>query len=67
MCPISQKPCTFPLKQADWVQKELETLEKTSAIVKSVPPWERPIVVVKKIAPGEPPRRHLCIHYKSLK
>ena len=31
--PISQKPYNLSLKHTAWVQKELETLEKTGVIV----------------------------------
>ena len=56
--PITQKPNTFPLKHAAWVQKELEILEKAGVIVRSVSPWASPILVVpKRTAPGEPPKR----------
>ena len=55
--PITQKPYTLPLKHAEWVQKELEILEKAGVIVRSVSPWASPIVVVpKRTAPGEPPK-----------
>ena len=40
------------------VKKEIELLEKAGIIVKSVSPWQHPIVVVPiKSQPGEPPRR----------
>ena len=56
--PITQKPYTLPLKHAEWVQKELEILEKAGVIVRSVSPWASPIVVVpKRSAPGEPPKK----------
>ena len=56
--PITQKPYTLPLKHAEWVQKELEILEKAGVIVRSVSPWASPIVVVpKRTAPGEPIKR----------
>ena len=45
---ITQKPYTLPLKHAEWVQKELEILEKAGVIVRSVSPWAIPIVVVPK-------------------
>ena len=62
--PITQKPYTFPLKHATWVQKELEILEKAGVIVRSVSPWASPIVVVpKRTAPREPPKRRLCVDY----
>ena len=33
--PITQKPYTCPLKHAEWVQKELEILDKAGVIVRS--------------------------------
>ena len=36
-------------------------------IVKSVSPWASPIVVVpKRSAPGEPPKRRLCVDYRAV-
>ena len=65
--PITQKPYTLPLKHTTWVQRELEILEKTGVIVRSVLPWTSPIVVVpKRTAPGEPPKQRLCIDYRAL-
>ena len=65
--PITQKPYTLPLKHTTWVQRELEILEKASVIVRSVSPWASPIVVVpKRTAPGEPPKRRLCVDYQAL-
>ena len=62
--PISQRPYNLPLKHADWVQKELDTLEKAGVITRSVSPWASPIVIVpRKTKPGEPPRRRLCVDY----
>ena len=62
--PITQKPYTVPLKHAMWVQKELEILEKAGVIVRSVSSWASPIVVVpKRTALGEPPKRRLCVDY----
>ena len=59
--PVCQKPYNLPLKHREWVQKELETLEKAGVIVRSISPWASLIVVVpKKTEPGEPPRRRLC-------
>ena len=46
--PITQKPYTLPLKHAEWVQKELDILEKAGMIVRSVSPWASPIVIVPK-------------------
>ena len=65
--PITQKPYTLPLKHATWVQKELEILEKAGVIVRSVSPWASPIVIVpKRTAPGEPPKRRLCVDYRAV-
>ena len=36
-------------------------------IVRSVPPWASPIVVVpKRTAPWEPPKRRLCVDYRAV-
>ena len=65
--PVCQKPYNLPLKHREWVQKELETLEKAGVIVRSISPWASPIVVVpKKTEPGEPPRRRLCVDYRVI-
>ena len=64
---ITQKPYTLPLKHAMWVQKELEILEKAAVIVRSVSPWASPIVIVpKRTAPGEPPKRRPCVDYRAI-
>ena len=64
---ITQKPYTLPLKHTEWVQRELEILEKAGVIVRSVSPWASPIVVVlKRTAPGEPPKQRLCVDYRTL-
>ena len=50
-----------------WVQDEIETLERAGVITKSVSPWASPIVIVpKKTSPGEPPRRRMCVDYRML-
>ena len=65
--PITQKPYTLPLKHTEWVQRELEILEKAGVIVRSISPWAIPIVVVqKRTAPGEPPKQRLCVDYRAL-
>ena len=65
--PVCQRPYNLPLKHREWVQKELETLEKAGVIVRSISPWASPIVVVpKKTEPGEPPRRRLCVDYRVI-
>ena len=65
--PVCQRPYTLPLKHAEWVKKELNILEAAGIIVRSVSPWASPIVVVpKRSAPGEPPKRCMCIDYQAL-
>ena len=65
--PVCQRPYNLPLKHREWVQKELETLERAGVIVRSISPWASPIVVVpKKTEPGEPPRRRLCVDYRVI-
>ena len=57
-----KKPYTLPLKHYNWVQQEIESLERAGIITRSVSPWASPVVMVpKKSAPGEPPRRRMCI------
>ena len=64
--PIASKPYTLPLKHYDWVQKEIETLERAGIIERSISPWVSPVVIVpKKSAPGKPPRRRMCIDYRK--
>ena len=61
--PSTKKPYTLPLKHYDWVQQESKSLEQADIITQSICPWASPIVVVpKKSAPGEPPRR-MCINF----
>ena len=65
--PVCQRPYTLPLKHAEWVKKELNILEATGIIGRSVSPWASPIVVVpKRSVPGEPPKRRMCIDYQAL-
>ena len=59
--PICQKPYMLALKHYEWVHKEVEQLEQMGIITRSVSPWVSPIVIVpKKSAPDEPPRRCMC-------
>ena len=56
--PVSSRPYTLPLKHYAWVQREIESLEWAGVITKSMSKWASPIVVVpKKSAPREPPKR----------
>ena len=54
------------LEDADICQ-EIETLEKAGVIERSLSPWASPVIVVpKKSAPDEPPRRRLCVDYRKV-
>ena len=65
--PITQRPYTLALKHVQWVQEEIEILEKAGIIAKSMSPWASPIVIVpKKTAPGEPIGRRMCVDYRML-
>ena len=65
--PVAQNPYTLPLKHYEWVRKEIETLEKAGVIERSLSPWASPVIVVpKKSAPDEPPRRRLCVDYRKV-
>ena len=65
--PVTQNPYTLPLKHHEWVRKEIETLEKAGVIERSLSPWASPVIVVpKKSAPDEPPRRRLCVDYRKV-
>ena len=65
--PVCQRPYILPLKHAEWVKKELNILEAAGIIVTSVLPWASPIVVVpKRSAPGELPKRRMCVDYRAL-
>ena len=65
--PVSSRPYTLPLKHYKWVQREIESLEHAGVITKSMSKWASPIVVVpKKSAPQEPPKRRLCVDFKKV-
>ena len=65
--PVSSRPYTLPLKHYEWVQREIESLECAGVITKSMSKWASPIVVVpKKSAPGEPPKRRLCVNFRKV-
>ena len=65
--PVASKPYTLPLKHYEWVQREIEMLERAGIIERSISPWASPVVIVpKKSAPGEPPRRCMCVDYRRL-
>ena len=65
--PVCQKPYNLPLKHVDWVQKELDTLEKAGVITCSISPWASPIVIVpKRMEPGELPKKRFCVDYRVI-
>ena len=65
--PVAQSPYTLPLKHYDWVRQEIETLEKSGVIERSLLRWASPVIVVpKKSAPDKPPRRRLCIDCRKV-
>ena len=65
--PVAQSPYTLPLKHYDWVRQEIETLEKSGVIERSLLRWPSPVIVVpKKSAPDEPPWRRLCVNYRKV-
>ena len=65
--PIASKPYTLPLKHYEWVQREIETLEKAAIIERSISPWASPVMIIpKKTTPGEPPRRRMCVDYQRI-
>ena len=66
--PVSSRPYTLPLKHYEWVQREIESLERAGVITKSMSKWASPIVIVpKKLAPREPRREdYVLILGKSM-
>ena len=65
--PVSSRPYTLPLKHYEWVQREIKSLERTGVITKSMSKWTSRIVIVpKKSAPGEPPKRRLCVDFRKV-
>ena len=65
--PVSSRPYTLPLKHYEWVQREIESLERAGVITKSMSKWASPIVIVpKKSAPREPLKRRLCVDFRKV-
>ena len=65
--PVAQLPYTLPLKHYDWECQEIETLEKSGVIERSLSRWASPVIVVpKKSAPDKPLQRRLCINYREV-
>ena len=64
---VTSRPYTLPLKHYEWVQREIESLERAGVITKSMSKWASPIVVVpKKSAPREPLKRRLCVDFRRV-
>ena len=64
---VSSRPYPLPLKHYEWVQREIESLERAGVITKSMSKWASPIVIVpKKSAPVEPPKRRLCFDFRKV-
>ena len=65
--PVSSRSYTLPLKHYEWAQREIESLEHAGVITKSMSKWASPIVIVpKKSAPGELPKRRLCVDFRKV-
>ena len=65
--PVSSRPYTLPLKHYEWVQREIESLECAGVITTSMSKWASPVVIVpKRSAPGEPPKRRLCVDFRKV-
>ena len=65
--PVSSRPYTLPLKHYEWVQREIESLERAGVITKSMSKWASPIVIVpEKSAPREPLKRRLCVDFRKV-
>ena len=59
--PVCQKPYSLPLKHVEWVQKELEILERAGVIQRSMSPWASPIVIVpKRQNRRTPKKKNVC-------
>ena len=59
--PVCQKPYSLPLKHVEWVQKELEILERAGVIQRSMSPWASPIVIFLKRQNQENPQEEECV------
>ena len=65
--PICHKPYTLALKHYEWVQKEVEQLERTGIITRSVSTLASLVVIVpKKLTQDKLPRRRICINFQRL-
>ena len=65
--PSAKKPYMLPLKHYGWVQQEIKSFKRAGVITRSVSLWASPVIMVpKKSAPGEPPRRRMCIDFYTV-
>ena len=65
--PSAKKPYMLLLKHYDWVQQEIEILERAGIITRSVSAWVSPVIMVpKKSPPGELLRRRMCIDFHAV-
>ena len=51
---VSSRPYTLPLKHYEWVQREIESLERAGVITKSMSKW------------ASPPKRRLCVDFRKV-
>ena len=59
--PICQKPYTLALKHYEWVQKEVEQLERAGIITRRLSPWASPTVIVPKNRHQTNPQGEECV------
>ena len=64
--PVSSRPYTLPLKHYEWVQREIESLERASIITKSMSKWASPIVIVPKKSAPEEPLKRLFVDFRKV-
>ena len=59
--PVSSRPYTLPLKHYEWVQREIESLERAGVITKSMSKWASPSRGPKKVSSqGTPEEKVMC-------
>ena len=63
--PICQKPYTLALKHYEWVQKEVEQLERTGIITRSVSPWASPIA--QEVSTGQTFKKENVYQFSKVK
>ena len=64
--PVSSRPYTLPLKHYDGYRGK-KNLLNVPVLSQKVCKWASPIVIVpKKSAPGEPPKRRSCVDFRKV-